>query len=572
MNFTQLIITLIIFNYILSSKFLEAEKSSNNVCINRILRKIFHLNSTLFLINSNVETPFPAVYINTSLDFVKIFEITKPNIYLINLQNHKILDVLDYLIKYRIFNSRGQFIILNDSTNNNIFTHLSSYFIYNTILIDQNGTISMHEPFIYEDISGQNISPKILGNCTNFNFVSYSKIPQFWRNTSVRAVFYESKIKKMLFNLYKLFVEKAGFKNETVCKKNGTYTTMLSAFKIFVKFANTFFSDVLQSREAQILVNLREIRAETIQDFDIVPFFLGSTYHWVVAKSQRMPHWKAIFLSFNITLWLMILIFFILLSLIWYYLEKSDRVYSFLLMFQLLLECSVCTIGKIKALPIRLVILGTLLPFLVLSTSFKTELIRSLAFHSYEKQIKTFKDIVDNNLSCNISHNIKMTYNPTKIYKDYIQNCATHEYEENNVDVLKMIITNRNLAGIARIGQYDIALSRYFEQGSSEQPLYLIPQPVIYYYVYLYLSKGSPFYKRFIEISGRLLASGFREKIFLDPDHKIYTVLKFNKYMKAENLTLEHLSAAFCVLAFGLILSFAIFLGEIVMQRKWNKC
>lgn len=314
-------------------------------------------------------------------------------------------------------------------------------------------------------------------------------------------------------------------------------------------------------------MNFRQAHFHALLDFDMVPLNLGAAYSWVVPKACRIPFWKAIFFTFNIFLWLVILLFLILLTLTWHFSQKRDCISSFLLMLQLILESTNSGILKTRAKSSRFIIYATLLPFLIISTTFKSEMIRSLTSFSYERQINSLKDIVDSGLSCNITKNVKMTYhNSGDPYKDYVQNCSTHQFEEKKDEIFDRIAFKRDATTTSRTAQYKHALSKFYTMGYKEPLLHMLPGPVVYYYIYL--SKGSPFYYRFLDVSARLQAFGFKKMIFEKNKSKAEAVLKSYERIKSDNLTIEHIAVAFYLLFFGLGFSFVVFFGEVWVKRN----
>ncbi|XP_044253119.1 uncharacterized protein LOC123004069 [Tribolium madens] len=314
-------------------------------------------------------------------------------------------------------------------------------------------------------------------------------------------------------------------------------------------------------------MNFRQAHLPAFLDFDLVPLNLGAAYSWVVPKARRVPFWKAIFLTFSGFLWLVILFFLVLLATTWRFLQKGDFISSFLTILQLILESANSEITKLRTNCSRIMILATLLPFLVISSEFKSEMIRSLTSFSYEKQINSLKDIVDNGLSCNIINTVKMTYfYSNDPYKDYVQNCAIHEFEEKKDEIFDRIAYKRDVVTTSRTTQFKHALSKFYELRHKEPLLHMVPGPMVYYYIYL--SKGTPFYYRFLDISSRLQAFGFKKMLFERNKSKAEAVLKSHAKIKSDDLTIEHIAVAFYLWFFGTGVAYVAFFGEIMIKKR----
>nr|XP_015838495.1 PREDICTED: uncharacterized protein LOC107398570 [Tribolium castaneum] len=314
-------------------------------------------------------------------------------------------------------------------------------------------------------------------------------------------------------------------------------------------------------------MNFRQANLAAYFDFELVPLNLGATYSWVVPKARRVPFWKSIFLTFNIFLWLVILVFLVLLATTWRFLQNQGFVTSFLTIFQLILESTTVEITRLRTNSARIVIYSTLLPFLVISNMFKSEMIRSLTSFSFEKQINSLRDIVENGLSCSVTNTVKLSYfHSNDPYKDYVQNCAVHQFEEKKDEIFDRIAFKRDHATVSRTTQFKFALSKFYNMGHKEPLLHMVPGPMAYYYIYV--AKGSPFYHRFLDISSRLQAFGFKKMLFERNKSKAETVLKIHERIKTDDLTIEHIAVAFYLWFFGIGLAFVAFLGEIIDKKR----
>lgn len=91
-----------------------------------------------------------------------------------------------------------------------------------------------------------------------------------------------------------------------------------------------------------------------------------------------------------------------------------------------------------------------------------------------------------------------------------------------------------------------------------------MPKPTI---MYISLSKGSPFYYRFLEIAGKFQEYGFTKFSVKVSTKKAETVLQVYERIKSDDLSIEQILVAFYVLFLGFFSSFLIFLGEILSTK-----
>lgn len=325
---------------------------------------------------------------------------------------------------------------------------------------------------------------------------------------------------------------------------------------------------MLQDREALIFINLYEAHSHLIHDFDLVPIYIGSPQFWVVPNAYLRPYWKSIIYCFSLRLWIVILIYLIVLTLIWRFFEDRNLIVSFLIFFQLLLESSSSEIFFPRRTFSRFIIYATLLPFLVLSTTFKTEMIESLTGILYEKQISSLEEIVKNKLSCNVTNLIKKAYSHSEnLYEKYVQTCATHESERKKDEIFDRIAFRRDVVTTSRSLIFKEALTKYYQLGYKDPLFYRLPKPALHNFMFMFLSKGSPFYYRFLEIAGKLQDYGFISYVINYNKKKAETVLKVYERIKSHKLTIEQIFVAFYVLFLGFFASFIVFLGEVLKAK-----
>jgi subtilase family serine protease len=126
-----------------------------------------------------------------------------------------------------------------------------------------------------------------------------------------------------------------------------------------------------------------------------------------------------------------------------------------------------------------MVISVSLLSFLVLSTSFKTAMVSSFTKRRYEHQISSLEDIVNLNLKCYATEEIKSSYGMSEDYlSGYVANCTTI-HKKNKEDILKEIALKRSAAMTCRGFEFKFMLEKLYLMGYEKRLIALVPKKVI---------------------------------------------------------------------------------------------
>jgi hypothetical protein len=243
----------LLFKYLLifcrcnKSHFCNSHSNIISKCVNKIVAEFALPDSVIYVIDTNLQIPYPIIYQNSSIGRLKLFKFHPPDIYIIQLGAKNMNQMLTFLDKSETFNSRAKFVILSDSPIEEIFQNLSRFFVYNSVVVQSDGNLVTYHPFRYEDATGANASPVILGHCTTLKVSNLfnTKLPSLWRNTTISSVYYNvypflytdkgklygtahenlKLIQQMLkFKLFKRLSKTGPF---GLAKINGTYTSML---------------------------------------------------------------------------------------------------------------------------------------------------------------------------------------------------------------------------------------------------------------------------------------------------------------------------------------------------------
>jgi hypothetical protein len=314
------------------------------------------------------------------------------------------------------------------------------------------------------------------------------------------------------------------------------------------------------------MINLQTTNARKHLKFDLAPLNLAAHYFWVVPTGRHVQtsYWKIFVFHFDLGVWLSILCVLVLLTVIWYCMESEDLVYSFLLHYQLLFESGNLRIVKILKVSTRILTGTSIFSFLVISTIFKSEMLRSFAVTSYKYPIDSLEDIIKNNFSCYVTDDIKALYESAdEFYSRFVAGCNLLDENDNQWSTLYKVGTEESLATVTRILKFRFATNEFFKRGYKKCPVHLVPKQVKFDFVYVYFTKGYPLSERFTEIIRRLHSGGFTTYFRNVVNYKLAKTLKLFEKIRSKTLTLEHISIAFYVFFSGLVISAVVFLLEV---------
>ncbi|XP_044253120.1 uncharacterized protein LOC123004070 [Tribolium madens] len=533
-------------------------------CVNRILENHYHPGDIILVMDSpDLQIPLPSIRQNGTHS-VKKFVYQLPKIVVITL-TAKIDKHLITLEKIGMLNPRAKFVIISRETGefSEIFKSLSLYFIYKVVIIDQEREIVTYDPFVGENVN-INPEPYILGGCHNYSLAKIfdKKIPKLWRNTTVRAIFAEH-----FPYLY--------YENQTLLGENYKVLSMIKEkleFNLVIKELDErkswIFLGLLQRRDFHIIGNLQTLQASSHLKVDLVPIDLAAHFYWVVPRGRQVPYWKIFLLDIDSLVWTSIFFVLILLTIIWHYIEGRGLIYSFFTHYQLFSESNSFKVLKIKKISNRIFIASSMFSFLIISTTFKSEMLNSFNTVLYDYPIKSLDDIIAKNLSCYVSQDMKLLYKSVSdFYFKYVSNCDELDDLDDQQDILLKIALEEKSATISRNLKFKFAANTLLQMGYQKPPIFLIRKQVKFDFLYIYLTKGFPLHDRITQVVSRMHSSGFTAYFRRIVDYKIASALKSNEKIQSKNLALENVSMGIYVLYIGLSCSFVAFVVEIILYK-----
>jgi hypothetical protein len=557
------------------------ENYSTNECVNAIVRKFTNPFPVIYMIDTNLQIFLPVVRQNSSQTNFILFEYRKPDLYIITERNNNLKFLLEFLGRFHIYNPRAKFIILAESTNYTLyFRQLSQYFIYSAVLLDLESNVITTESFLYEDALGTQIESRIWEHCDIDNLritdLFDKKLLPMWTNTTITAVYtkefpylavHNNKMIGLFWKNFNLIKEKLQFKVTLIenFQEDDFYSTLGQFAFISSQSSVKSVSDKLKKRNASIALNFHQAVTRDFLNFDTLPIHIFFNYFWVVPKARHLRSWETFYRNFDTPTWLSVLLLITILSLTKYYFRERDLFLAFLSYYQILLENSNLRTVQINKNTARIIISVSLLSFLVLSTSFKTAMVSSFTKPPYEHQISSLEDIVNLNLKCYATEEIKSSYGMSEDYlSGYVANCTT--INKNKGDILKEIALQRSAAMTCRGFEFKFMLEWLYLMGYEKRLIALVPKKVSSDNAFMYFTKGHPLYDRFFTLAGRISNSGISNFFFNNAYHTIERILMSKKLLNSKSLKLGHIEIAFYILLGGLGISSAVFLLEIFYQ------
>jgi ankyrin len=325
-----------------------------------------------------------------------------------------------------------------------------------------------------------------------------------------------------------------------------------------------FVLDTLQKRNSCLSITHLLLTDNHNVLFDLVQLNIVHYRYWIVPKAQPLEYWRIILMCFNLRLWLLIFFSLFALSLVWHYSEKQPVTRSLELHYQILLESGNSYVLRIKRMSSRLVVAASILGFGVISTLYKSELIRLFTSFNYEHQIDSLDDIVKYNLPCYDTADLRDMYDSSTEIGQYANRCVIINSEIERERILRKIVSGEKLVTTFRWKFYNGVLAKFRSQGLTNPLSYAVKNKITFYNGYLYLTKGYPLYDNFVQTIRRILSSGFGE-FFKNLRHAAFS--KHRIKIHANALTSNQFFVQFLILFIGLGISTVAFLLELVVTK-----
>lgn len=287
---------------------------------------------------------------------------------------------------------------------------------------------------------------------------------------------------------------------------------------------------------------------------------------FVVPKALTKPKWKTIFLAFDLTIWISLLMTYWLAFLSWYTIKKVNERHFDVNLLGLNLY-SVFLMIPLNRFPVdcaERVMMSTILLFsFVVASSFQSSMVKFLAYETYEQDMHTIEELAESRLniltaSLNLKELFETDENPVMLR--LLQRFSWTE----NVDILGEIAARRNAAAIGRKSDMEEKIAMSYVKGD-QILLHIVEEcPRSYHIAYL-MPKKSPYVASFNDVINYFVEAGITESWFIHAKPHRPLSDYHNKSLQQTNVvfTVENLIIAFIILIFGLAFSSLVFIGEL---------
>ncbi|CAH0561167.1 unnamed protein product [Brassicogethes aeneus] len=496
--------------------------------------------------------------------------------YLINLQIENITDLIIDIQLLNYFEARSYFVIFfQDGVNlKSIVNALFHYYIYNVVLINtKNFNVHTYVPFKYENLH-QKVKILKITNC--FDDVSKealfpNKVPEFWRNTTLKIITLE----------FRPHVINNDVTNNNV---HGSEFTLMKELKSYIKYKkleitgscsktwgkkvghNNYtkcFGDIMNKKADTGLGFFYSLETKCI-DFDATHYIAFIELVWTLPMAREISIWTSFAYMSSKELYATQLFYMVILCLAFAFIGRLKHSTKPILSWISTFLNSTIHSSKYNANTTsqRLVILTINFYSIIISTFITGLFITYLSRAVYEPQIKTTKDVIDNNLVLNfnpdyleyitkndtIYYQVQKNYKPCKHYS-----CALCKEENNCVGLLSR--------GEAEYYQ----IQKYFDK-TGRPTIYISKERMWAPFSSWFFFKGHPMLAKFDKGIHYFQQGGFVDYYYKSTMFK--SRLKYQKNIKDNDKRSLDLRPIFYMLIPCYTFSFIVFLVEVV----WFRC
>lgn len=284
----------------------------------------------------------------------------------------------------------------------------------------------------------------------------------------------------------------------------------------------------------------------------------------IVPKSKLKPEWQGIFLAFDETTWLLIILTYFFCVVVWYWVksviyETFDHALLVLNVFQAFILAPLHNVPKFYSE--KMIFLSILLFTLVISNSFQGSLVKLLAHPTYEPDINSLADLDDSGLPIrSTANNLRETFETYEssnvIYRNLFNKFVfTPDKSEN---ILTRVSYKRDAAGIVRKNIATQAMKNYIED--DKVLLHIVPECPISYNLALMFKKQSLYIHVINDIILLLVQSGILNSYYITNTSSV--IPSYNQRKHHKIFTLDNVYIAFIILMLGYTIALIVFAFE----------
>ncbi|KAF5307425.1 hypothetical protein FQR65_LT06939 [Abscondita terminalis] len=295
--------------------------------------------------------------------------------------------------------------------------------------------------------------------------------------------------------------------------------------------------------------------------------FFSDTMVWIVPFPQRIPTMKILQVVFKTTVWICILVAFVLSSLTWWLVQRrtSSIVQAFMNVFSLTLFGLTNKIESFWSM--RCLFLAYVVYSIHIQTGFTSKLIQTLTIPQYEPRIETLTELADSDIVIYVKQNIYDHFFDHEEPNNALYNKIKEKLNVTSASVFSDIATDYNTftksAVLLTRNELEI-LSKVFQKDfcTIHDPLFLPNLDNVFVG-----NEGSYMFKTLDGFISLLKESGILNHFLQGVEY--YVPLKpLRKSEEKPALSLQHLYFVFVFWSAGLILSWLMWIFELIYFRR----
>lgn len=319
----------------------------------------------------------------------------------------------------------------------------------------------------------------------------------------------------------------------------------------------------ITSGESDIGANGLYIKDYRTDKLDFLFSYTGINMCFVVPKAGAVPSWKLVFSCFTKLSWSFLFFIVVLLSVLWYFLEGTlfEKRYGIFYVIQLFLST---TSKKASALiSKRLLILACLYLNIIIASIFQGSLVTSYTKTVFYKDLNTLEDIDKSGLLISTCITNVLGVNLTGVRKSLESKRVKTKPEKS----IERAAYKRDCCAIERKSDAEFYIESIFVSDDGIPLLHITDVCDLSYPVAMAVVKGFPFANTFNKIISRFVEGGFIGKWNQDVTYSITAHRRLRKNGKTSSgrvIGIKDVQAAFYILNIGLVISFIVFVLEIL--------
>lgn len=309
---------------------------------------------------------------------------------------------------------------------------------------------------------------------------------------------------------------------------------------------------------------------------------------WCVPISRLKPEWMTLFQAFSWSMWLLILLAYVMISITMYFLSNFsvfnnfsrhhyEVSYSFMNMFSILFQVSISR--RPQTFLTRLVFILWTISSLNFVALYQSTLIKFMLHPAMEKQITNLEELVEHDLPLGSFYTWRQYFNITNLDNPVEVKMKSKWLDCNNIELC--------LKDVAYWRNYSIAIPRVFISYSASKYVDKHRRPLIYvfednyisYPVQLFAYRGFPFIHRINQIIRSIKQSGILSKW----RHGLKKPKMRKRKIDNENpeeedydakqhvLNIMDMQGAFFLYVFGVAIAIVVFVSEVILFRVKSK-